>query len=527
MRIILETRVRLSAFLLDMSLGHILFYCSPDTFYQLYPSLLVEESHPVGIVLVMLGIPTFLIRFYGALILGVSPGQWFCSLEAHPGGVKGRLLGAVRVFSEIIGIPFFFIFQLPLFLGGGSWGERISGTRLLLKKNPSISAQSLMVFFFVIISLLVPLVQYFLFSQHLNVSFTHRKIHPVKPAENIPASIYSSIRFRFQTQSKLNENRFLLLPDFELSKIGSKKKIKPFIVIYDRHKKKLGHFKFAGKIDLLSVWEKGKWGNPMFRHYYPLINDLLEQDRSRYARLTYLEKYDGKPLIDIETQGEIETFVGDVFKIDLSKFWIYLISKGPFVRGYWEVKKELLSLVGREVPMESTLLALGNQTFLRLRQSYPTLDWSVRDTYFPIGTANGIIFHSYWEKGAEESAEAYLKDFFYNTKWYFDFDNMFFFPANEGSLTPFHIVDYFTDQRVEEEQRKSLENYLLKLCHLASMEAVIKKDERLESILLNIFERYRFIAQTEYVGVRKPFVFRLNAIQRALKLQDDEFFKRR
>ena len=523
----LSIRVRLLAFLIDISLGHILFYSNSDFFSRLYPSFLGSENHFAAVILVMLLVPTFIVRFYGTLLGGISPGQWLCSLSVRERGVRARLLGAIRVFSEIPGTPLFFIFQLPLLWGRETLGERLSGTRLRCKPSVPVLFQSLMVVVFGVISLLFPMLQYFIFSERLGVSFSRQELKSVNSSNNVVGTIYSSNRFSFQTRSILDEERFILLPDFEVIKIKNKKKISPILIIYDRHSKKVGQFKLAGKFDFLPILEKGRWGNPLFRHNYPQINHLLEDDRKNYERVPYLEKYDGNPLISVQAQKEIEFFIGEVFGTNISKMWIHLITKGPFVRGYWKVKQDLLDFVRWEVMPEIFSLAWGDQKFLHFKQIYSDLEYPLRDTYMPIGTNNGMIFHGMWEEGAQKVKEEFFKKFFHSAKWYFDFDGVFSFPVFDNRLTPFHVIDYFTEKGINEEQRKALENYLLNFCHAVSREAVVRKDRKLEALLLNIFDRYRFVAQTEYLGVRKVFIFQLNFIQRALKLQDSDFFEKK
>ena len=520
----LSIRVRLLAFLIDLSLGHILFYINSDFFYQLNPSFLSQENHFIAAALVMLLIPTFIIRFYGTLLGSLSPGQWLCSLSVSVRGVRARLLGAIRVFSEILTIPLFFIFQLPLLWGQKSLGERLSGTRLYCH-SVSASFQFLMVIVFMVVSLLLPMFQYFIFSDKLQVSFSRQELQPVSFQENRSANIYSSNRFNFQTRSILDEGRFILLPDFEVIKIKNRKKISPILIIYDSHNKKIGQLKLDRKFDLLSTLEKARWGNPLFRYNYPQINHLLESNRQNYERMQYLEKYDGNPLIPIKTQKEIEFFMGEVFGTNVSKMWIHLITKGPFVKGYWKVKKDFLDLVQWEVRPEVYLRSLGEQSFLHFNQVYSFLEYPLRDTYIPMGTNNGIIFHTMWEEGAEDAKEKFFKKFFYSAKWYFDFEGVFSFPTDGNRLTPFHIIDYFVEKDIGEGQRKILENYLLKFCHTVSRKSVVEKDRKLEALLLSIFDRYRFVAQTEYLGVRKEFVSQLNSIYRALKLRESDFFR--
>ena len=527
LRIMLSIRVRLLAFLMDLSLGHILFYAYSDFFSRFFPTFLLDEGHPVAVVFAMLLIPTFTVRFYGALFWGVSPGQWLCCLGVQWKGIRSRLLGMVRVFLEIVAIPLFFIFQFPLLRGRESWGERISGAPLSVKSNPSLFVQLLMVATFAVFSLLIPLFQYFIFSENLELSFSHQRLSVADYFRSDSVnSIYSSNRFHFQARSILNEERFVLLPDFELIKIKNKKKIRPFLIIYDLDNRKVGQFKPGGKVDLLSILEKGRRGNPLFQHYYPKMNELLSQDRNNYKRVPYLDKYNGNPLIDIETQKEIEFFIGDILSTKFSRMGIHLITKGPFVRGYWEAKKDLLKLTPEEVRPEIFLLSLGDQRFLHFRQIYSRLENPVRNTYVPIGTGNAVAFHLIWEEGSGKTEKTFLKEFFYSTKWYFDFEKTFSFPVDDNSLTPFHIVDYFIDKNIDEEQRKILENYLLKFCYLVSKKAVERSDRKLEELLLNIFERYRFIAQIDHVGVRKQLLSGLALIQKRLKLQDDNFFKK-
>ena len=518
--------MRLSAFLLDLSLGHLLFYCNPDFFYRFFPLFLEGGLLPAIEMLSMLLIPTFLIRFYGTLLLGVSPGQWLCFLGVRPQGWRARLLGAIRVCSEIVGIPLFFIFQFPLLRGGKTWGESISGTRLTLKSRMSLPVQLLLIAVFVLFSLVIPLGQYFIFSEELKVAFTRKNLHALNSTQDVPVNIYSSNRFRFQTRSRLDEKRFLILPDFEFVKINNKKKIKPFLIVYDRRTKKTGHLKISGQVDFLSILEKGKRGNPLFRYYYPKISQAIDKDRNHYARVPYSERYESKPLIDIETQKEIGVFLGDVLNTSFSKIGTHLITKGPFVRGYWESKRDLLDLVEKGVRPEVSLLFWGNQGFLHFRQMYSMLEWSLRDTYIPTGTVNGIRLNLIWEDGAQDIEKTFLKDFFHSTKWYFDFKDTFSFPMDEDRLTPFHVIDYFLEQNLDEAKRELLENYLLKFYFLISKEVVNNNDSTLESLLVDIFVRYNFVAQTDYIGVRKNFISRLNAIKKALKLHQDDFFNK-
>ena len=526
LRIMLSIRVRLLAFLVDLSLGHLLFHYSPDFFSRILPSFLGDEGNPVVALVVMLLIPTFIIRFYGTLLWGVSPGQWLCSLGVRPQGGRARLLGSVRVFSEIVGIPFFFIFQAPLLWGGESWGERLSGTRLFPRSPASMPVQLLTVSVLAVVSTLVPLLQYFIFSETLEMSFVRRGLGVAEPPRRGDSNIYSSNRFRFQTRSVLNEERFVLLPDFELIKIKTKKRIRPLLVVYDRQHKKVGRFKFTDKVDLLSILGKGRWGNPLFQFYYPKISQLVARDRRHYARMPYLEKYDGNPLIDVNTQKEIKLFIEDVLNTKFSKIGIHLISKGPFARGYREVKRDLLDLVRGDTRPEASLHSLGDQGFLRFRQVYSMLENPVRDAYVPLGTGNAVKLRIVWEDGTKEMEKIFLRDFFHNAKWYFDFDNIFSFPVDGNRLTPFHIIDYFIDQSIDEEQRKTLENYLLKFYRLVSKEAIERGDSTLETLLLDIFDRYRFVARTDHLGVRKGFVSRLDSLEKALKLQEFDFFER-
>ena len=103
---------------------------------------------------------------------------------------------------------------------------------------------------------------------------------------------FNSNRFKFRAFNSLSGDRFVLLPNFEVVKEGSSKKIKPYLWLYDHKTKQDAYIKIEERFSLLSLLEKGKLGNPLFKKQYPELHAALESNKEKYLKRKFQKVVD-------------------------------------------------------------------------------------------------------------------------------------------------------------------------------------------------------------------------------------------
>ena len=490
------------ALLADLCLGNILYSLFPDFFNRLYPYPFLEEQGFLLETLEAIAIPTFFIRFYSTLILGVSIGQWVSGIGVRGNFYHSRLAGGIRVFLEPFALPTI-LPQLPLLAGRRTLGEFLSGTRLQMEDKSLIFPTLFRILALLILSLLAPVLQSFLLTPQVSVSFSHRHIKRNVAGEEIPLRVYASNRFRVKTSSNLAQGGFVFIPDFELVKRGKKTKIKPFLTIFNRYSKGVGQLKRGKKVDLLAILQKGPRGNPLFRYYYPDLYRVFENRGPASV----------PPSGPVKEQMDL--LVGDSFKTGLAKMWVHLITKGPFTGSYMAIRNGLINLVDGEIWPVLSFSSLGDQRFLHFKQFYTHGEGFLLESIIPLGTYSGPMFQFTWREEGDMGRKKFMDSFFAHSKWNFDSKKAIPFPANKEDITPLTVVDYFTEENLPPQQREELVNYLAQ--HSEALVSRAEGDKKFKALLVDIFDRYLFVAKLGSLGIEKSFRQKITSLKRKLE----------
>ena len=522
------------AFLTDVSLGYLVFNLFPDFFSRAYKILNLGDTIATHFgdfsgQVYFIFIPIFLVRVCSTLLLGVSFGQFFCGIRGEGRGFLTRLAGVGRVFLELITMPLF-ILELPPLWKKRTLGEVLTATRLVSKGGG-------LLFRFVgfpilpIVAVLSPLLQSLTSSGMTKISFSHQNLDNALDLQRIAAErtmdthkkvLYSSNYFRMQTDAYLEDGRFILLPSIEVIKRKKQKKIKPFLTIYDTLENKVATLTIKRTLPFLSLLKKGENGNPIFKYYYPKLYKDLNKKLSHDKRISYEYHYGKEGLLSIDTRREISLLVGDALNIGSSNIWIHSITKGPFVRGYFDLRQALFSIVGAEVPPTIELISLGNRKFLRFHQEYPHQRFPVQESLVSIGTHNALVFEWLSEAESKKSREEFIKRFFARTQWYFDFKDIFPFPQNGEKFNIFHVMDYFLREDLLSGQRRPLENFIIEYYSKMVAAALETKNSKLQKILLVDLERYQMVVDIVELEISKSFLQQTYALQTKLLSVSDK-----
>lgn len=543
--------LRLMGFLGDLCIGHAFFYylSSFEEYEALYsgiykflglyfPSLKAYLSLSLISTLIMVFFVTQFIRFWGTLCFGVSIGQFLSGLRGKGQLVWKRVGGGARVLIETILGPFL-IFELAPWLGRKSFKEMLSFTEIINKGGVrAFFFKTVGLPVFLLISLFSPLLQNLTLIDGLRVSFSKgNSIKIAKGADFTRFKLYPSNRFRFKSFSSLAEGRFLILPSFEVSKIAGRKKISPYIRIYDKENKRIGIMKLGKKFSLLDIIRNGKNGNPLFAARYPELTKILKKSGKVYERQLYT-KGDGLPLINPLGIEEIEEFIKSSFELSFSKMFGHILQNGPFVKGYVEVRNTLLRHIRKGAIPEVDIVELGSSKsfthrFLRFRQSYeeqPPNGKGFLETFIPIGTNNSVLLEIGWDMDLPSalSRNKFFETFLNSCQWYFDFKNIFPFPKGESEMKPFHIVDYFTKRKQPVENVKILEEYIYHYYFDLGRVSLDENDEVLGNSLTSTLNRYYIVAKLmnkiDKDTYSKNFFEQIVELKKAINNKDRGYF---
>lgn len=504
---------RLSALIIDLATGYALFYYlnSYSDFKQYirdfsgsmsgFTHFLNKDYDEFFPIMVIVYFITQFLRFYGTLLLGVSFGQALMGIKGTSTFIWNRVGGGGRVFIETFFGPLLLL-DLPLFAGNISIKEKLSLTRLVQTdgKIPR-KFKFLLVPLFLCLSFFSPMLQNLTLIDGITVSFSKEKSEKLSNQTNFDSyKYYHSNRFKMSSFSSLKDGRFIILPSFQITKKGKKKKITPYFIIYDTKNNTNGYFKITGTVPLLDVMLEGSKGNPFFDKKYPELIKILTEKRTLYEKKDYLDKYNKRTLINKLAGDQIENLIQTSFELSYQSMAKHLLRNGPFIRGYVEVRNKLLSIVQKGPTPEVDIIQMGAHKFLRFQQKLPKDRPGQKpylETLLPISTHNALLFEFGWDKSIQDaiSRRDFRESFFGVVDWYFDYKNVFKYPSNIDDFKPVQILDYFTKSNLKYDEQLLLENYVNKYYSEISKTANIEKDDKLKELLISCINRLFLVAK--------------------------------
>lgn len=518
---------RFTAFLGDLAVGHLLSFMllSFPTIAFFEKRLITTGGGLAGLFgfspemfgfLIYWFLMTMLFRFMHTLLFGVSLFERLAGLDSSGHWWWKRLAGGARVMLDTLMTPFL-VFDGRLLLKKPTLKEEMTGCFLIKKRR----SKDWPLYFFLPLVILMsfsgPLFKDLMLIDGLVVSFENLEKEDLKPGDNFANyTSFASEKFKFKTFSSLENGRFSLFPDFEFVKVKTKKRLSPYLLIYDHINKTTGELKIGYKIALLELLKRGSHGNPFFAKKFPALAEAMAiyqgsikgKDKRSFRERDYESVGENRPLLNPMVQEDIKKLIQASFELGMNNIVGHILTYGPFLRGFIEVRQALLSLAKPGIKPEVDMISMGNMDFLRFRQvfsdDYPR-DKQVSSTYLPIGTPNAFTIEMGWDKSLQGalSSKSFRETFLANGEWFFDYTNFFKKPRLEAEVTPFFALDLLAAQKMEQPTQEILEEFLYRYYYQKCRKAIQSGDKvMLEGLKYNLV-RLSSIMKVKEKGEKK------------------------
>ncbi len=488
------------AFLLDMaislnvySIGHSLgfFHAPLEKISKFFVGVNVPFGDFFPFLLLVLG-TTWLFRLITVLYFGVSFSQMLLGIKSNGSFEQNRFKGTLRTLAEIPSILLFPLLDLGLLVGRRSFKEFISGSRLSAKSGVLFRGMVFVPCFIILVSMAsfweIP------FTPNIKTNFGLLGPRP-KMDSKIKTKKYVSSNWGFETNSYLNESKFILIPSYQIKKRGNKNRFIPELVIYDLKGKQVGLMRPEKYIPLMELLAQVKKYNPLFTIFYPQMAKELALGK-KYNKVDFAFKAENYLGFSRGLQEEIVLYIQNAFEIYPRRPLNYVLSNGPFFRSSLTFRKEILNHFGIWVDSVK-MKRFGNMTFLggsAPREKNIFGQKGFYESYIPLGTGNGQIIHFNWPNGPGFKKD-FLKSFFSFAKWYPDFENVFSFPEEITDFSALTILDFYVDDHATLSQRELLQNYMIKYFSNLTKEALLLEDHLYQDVLLEAMERLVYVAR--------------------------------
>jgi len=435
---------------------------------------------------------TWLFRLITVLYFGVTFSQMLMRIKAEGSFESRRYKGALRTLFEIPSMILFPLLDLPLLLGKRSFKEFISKSKLHQKKGVFFKGLVFLPCFFILGSLAsfweLP------FSSKIKTKFGLLGPSPSLD-KKLKTKKYVSSNWGFETQSFLNENKYVLIPSYQIKKLGNKNRFIPELVIYDQKGKQVGLMRPERKIPLMEMVSQVKKYNPLFTIFYPDIARELASGK-KYTKVDFSfknQKYHG---FGRGLKEELVLYVQNAMELYAKRPQTYVLSNGPFFRSSLTFRKEILNSFGiwaEEVNMKR----LGDMVFLvgqAPREKNVFGQRGLEESFIPLGTGKGQRIYFSWPGGTHFKKE-FLNSFFSYAKWYMEYENIFSYPQEISEFSTLTILDYYVNDSIDLSQRELLQEYVISYLSSLTKEALLLEDHLYQDVLLEAMERLSYVAR--------------------------------
>jgi hypothetical protein len=474
-------------------------------------------------------------RLLAALFFGLSPFQALMGFSAiSESGVEKRSKGVFRVTLSYFLHPLL-VTDFSLFSGIPTLKERVTNARLeLTRESTGLTFSIIVPPLMVILMFYAPLLEKLTLLDGIKVSFYEKQRE--KLAEdghfNKYKNYYSNY-FRFSTFSSLQDNRYILLPSFEVKLENKRRIIKPHLIIYDKKNKTKGAIRIGEKYDLFKLLKRAQFENPLFKYRYPRLANAIDAPSEYYMRKEYKTEYRGKTLISKDLQSEIRALVEDSLKLGRKNYLDHFLNNGPFVRGHINLRSAILKQIGEDQVPKASMRVWGDQYFLSLqhevREGEKVTD--ICENIISLATNNSYLIQAFFPntKKGVESLDNFLESFFDNAEWYFDYKDIFSFPREQKHMNPMNIVDFFMHRDLDELRVRSFGNFIYHYFFDLSKMSLVKNDPVLKEILVKVLKRYQSVGRMVNRSMKryyysKDFIISLRVLRNSLKADDTLFF---
>jgi len=465
----------------------------------------------------------FLIRLYTTMMFGVSIAQFILGLRSKGGKRFVRFAGSVRVLIEFFLSPLL-IFDLPALKRNRTMKEMLSFTAIeSVESFPKVFIGGGLSLLFFAAAIWSPILEVVKVPVDITLSLDVSKGEHISPKSNFANfSAYSFNIFKLKTFSSLENNRFILIPSFEIVKHSGASVVRPYLKVYDTLSKVEGLVRVDQRFELLKILQLAKSGNPFFGYKYPLLNKFSTN-----------KDY----VIDEKVKAEMLSLITSALSLDVGTVLSYITEHGPFIRGGVLLRNAILAVSSLREITRVSIEKIGSNNFLRFIRHLGInsfgvsggFDAKIVENYIPIDVNEVLVLQLIWEQ--EESGAKSLNDFkdvfLGNAEWSFDADQKSDLPMSIADLRVTHLVDYMSVKELGENKKMGLfnfyHNYMFDLCK-RSFE---NEDVKLQKILGGQLDR---VLEVSSLGVKSThndkFVGHIRSLQDALTNYDKGYFKK-
>lgn len=423
------------------------------------PSLEVSLFHISLQTIIGLYLMTQVFRFISQLFFGHGLFDPLFGLTSKGGFFGPRILGGLKVVLDSLLFPLLF-FHMPLLKSQQTPIERWSSFQKYQETDPGLFGHFglFLTPLTVLFSLYAPLMMGLTLFDGVEVrnekteKLAKPNIDDLKSYE-----IYSSKLYGFKTLSSLGLGRFLLIPQFDLSRTQGRLKLSPHILVYDHRESVFLELKLKATLRLGSLIERSQRGVPFWNQYFPELNNSYS--------LMSSEQREGEKSFELKGKAclEVQKLVRSSFELGLNSLDDHTFKYGPFLKGFVEMRRSLLSVVGPEIPPEIDFFQLGDTNFLRFRQLYdlPQRKSAIEQTFLPICITRSPVFvlKSDSDLPSAISRKDFLAELFDQSEWIFGekavVDNPL--PENKEDINVFHLLDHAQWDELNRDQFEVLE----------------------------------------------------------------------
>lgn len=447
---------RILAYAGDFSLGQLTFHslislAHVRSFYEGLRSLVVIDGVAGDALTSLLAVYviTGLIRFYTTAIFGVSFFQWFIGISNGAEGISGRIAALGRIALEFLLAPTLFVL-LPTLNRQPSLIEKISGA--YLKRGRGLRGlfgyiARPLVLAFVFLGFFAPLLRNLAVIEGVHVEFSEIPAPKLEATSDFNKfKFYGSNFFGFTTFSDLDANRFILMPQFEVTKEGNQTRVRPFLGVLDSRGQSVGFLKKEATINWRQLAQIARRGNPFFLSSYPFLAGELADE--------------SKNTLSSEAYNDLEELVIAALELSFKNVTAHVLKHGPFLGGYVDLRQALLSLLDTGAIPRADTINLGTRKFLRFRQLFddvPTVEKKYREILLPFDQTLGNILRYEWDASIDSAIARrdFAIAFFSQATWDSNKDLKF----SQRDLSALTLIDFLLVKSLTEEQQQKLHDF--------------------------------------------------------------------
>jgi hypothetical protein len=247
-------------------------------------------------------------------------------------------------------------------------------------------------------------------------------------------------------------------------------------------------------------------------------------------------------LFNEEVKKEIKAFFKASFELGGDQWIGHILTYGPFMRGFIEVRQAVLGMLPQGAKAEVDWVEMGNHSFLRFRQNHgenSILGKSITESYLAVGTENSLLFEMGWSgnfSGAL-SSKRFRESVLGRGEWFFDYYHLFSNRLNQmlndsTKVLALTILDQFVAQELKEKDKDILQQALYRFYFDLAREAIKNSDLQFYDLLKDNFERITdFIEYKNALAEKKKksyfsslFSKEWKSLWNALRLKDNKYF---